>query len=113
MAVGDTVYDLQSIAAGAHLTLQPGSGVEWYIQNLIGQDSLVLSWYDGTNRIDFQTSAAAAAVAYPNTTLWLTNGRYLKLKNNAGTAKLIGYSDVIVTTGSAVSDLQSIASGAD
>lgn len=95
MAAGDAVVNMSvAVVAGAFVTIQPGAGVEWLIQNIMSQDSIVLEWFDGTNAIDFETSAAGVAGAYLNTTFRVTNALFLRVKNNAATAKNIGYTGV-------------------
>lgn len=94
MAAGDTKSDLQSLASGAFLTIQPTAGTEWLIQNIMSEAEIELDWYDGTNTIAFETSPAGQPGAYLNTTFRLTNALYMRVKNvNAGTKK-IGYSGV-------------------
>jgi hypothetical protein len=95
MAAGDAVVSLSpSVAAGAFVTIQPGAGVEWLIQNIMSQGSIVLEWFDGTNAIDFETSPVGQPGAYLNTTFRLTNALFLRVKNNEATTKNIGYTGV-------------------
>ena len=91
MAAGDVFAGLSSVNSGATLDIQPGSGVEVVITTIFHEDSVDLQWYDGTNTLTF-----AAALTGPNSEAGLgfacTNARRIRVKNNAGTAKLIGYS---------------------
>ncbi len=93
MAVGDVVSDLQSIAAGSYLDIRPGSGAEWVIHNIYHEDKVQLSFYDGTNDLAFDWDTG------PGGWFWYefhcTNTRRIRVKNDAGAAKLIGYDGII------------------
>lgn len=91
-AVGDAVVANSSVAASAQLDVQPGSGVEWLIQNIHHEDDIELSWYDGTNTIVTQRYLGAGREPVQ---IRVTNSIRLRIKNlNAGAAKRIGYDGI-------------------
>ena len=93
MAAGDVVSDLQSVAAGAYLTIQPASGVEIVIHNIYHEYDVELSFYDGTNEIAFDSDTGAGA--WCNFAFHATNTLYFRVKNSdTSNARLIGYDGV-------------------
>jgi hypothetical protein len=92
MAVGDVKSNLVSVAAEAYLVIQPPVGEEWVIHNIYHESDAQLEFYDGTNAIVFDTHYGRGG--------WLgyffhaTNAHYFRVKNNAGTAQLMGYDGV-------------------
>ncbi len=93
MAVGDVCSDLQSIAASSYLDIRPGSGVEWVIHNIYHEDKVEISFYDGTNEIVFDVDSGAGSWRWEE--FHCTNGRRIRVKNLAGSAKLIGYDGIV------------------
>lgn len=94
MAVGSVVSDLQAVNSGAYLDLQPASGVEWVIHNIYWEGASVdLVWYDGTHSIDFQQTLVGPD-SLNNIQIHVTNTRWLRVKNNDGGTKNIGYDGV-------------------
>lgn len=93
MAVGDVASGLSSISAGAYLDIQPGSGVEWVIHNIYHESDIQLEYYDGTLACSFDTDTGAGV--YAKYAFHCTNVRRIRVKNTAGTAKLIGYDGVV------------------
>jgi hypothetical protein len=95
MAVGDVVADTASVANGAYMTIQPGSGVEWVIHNLYWSGASVeVSKYDGTNEVKFASDTTFGALL--NVYIHVTNTDYLRIKNVSGSAAVIcGYDGVI------------------
>lgn len=93
MAIGDAVGDLQSIGADALLTIQPGAGIEWIIHNVYHEDSAEIYLVESTNELLFDSDAAKGS--WSSFFLHLTNSHYLKVKNKAATAKLIGYDGIV------------------
>lgn len=89
MAKGDAVGDLQSKAADAVLTIQPGAGIEWIIHNVYHEDSAELYVVEGANELLYESHCWRDFVFH------LTNTHYLKVKNKAATAKLIGYDGIV------------------
>lgn len=89
MAVGDVVADIQSIAAGAYLDIQPGSGVEWVIHNIYHESDVELNRYDGTNSLTFDTDTGAGV--YAKYAFHCNNADRIRVKNANTSAKLIGY----------------------
>jgi hypothetical protein len=92
MAVGDVKSDLQSIAAGVFLAIQPPSGEEWVIHNIYHESDVELHFYDGTNSLAFDTDADAGV--YAKYAFHVTNSRYIRVKNTNTSARLIGYDGV-------------------
>ena len=93
MAVGDTVADNASVASGSYLTIQPGSGAEWIIHNITWNDAVEVSTYDGTNECIFHTDTTKGGLF--QTAFHLTNGDYMRVKNTAGTTKILHYDGII------------------
>jgi len=97
MAVGDVVADIQSIAAGAYLDIQPGAGVEWVIHNIYHESDIQLELYDGTNSLIFDTDAGAGI--YAKYAFHVKNTIRIRVKNTHATlAKLIGYDGICTHT---------------
>lgn len=93
MAQGDAVGSVASVNASATLTVQPGAGVEWIIHNIYHADEVELRVVEGGNELLFDTSATKGSwSAY---FFHLTNTHYLKVKNTASGAKLVGYDGVV------------------
>lgn len=92
MAVGDVKSGLQSVNAGGYLDIQPASGEEWVIHNIYHEGDVELHFSDGTNSLAFDSDAGAGV--YAKYAFHVTNGRYLRVKNTAASAKLIGYDGV-------------------
>ncbi len=92
MAVGDVFSGLQSVAAGAFLDIQPATGVEAVIHNIYHESDVELYFYDGTNLLKFDSETGAGVYAYYD--FHVTNSRYLRVKNTAAAAKLMGYDGV-------------------
>jgi len=92
MAVGDVVSDIQSIASGSYLDIQPASGVEWVIHNIYHESDIQLEFYDGTNSLIFDTDTGAGV--YARFAFHVTNARRIRVKNTATAAKLIGYDGI-------------------
>jgi hypothetical protein len=92
MAVGDVVADIQSIAAGAYLDIQPSAGVEWVIHNVYHEFDVELHRYDGTNDLTFDTDTGAGV--YAKYAFHCNNTDRIRVKNTNVAAKLIGYCGV-------------------
>jgi hypothetical protein len=93
MAVGDVKSGLQSIAAGAVLDIQPPAGEEWVVHNVYREESIDLQFFDGTNTLTFAAAMIGTGLI-ANLQCHVTNTRRLRVKNNAGTAKLVGFCGV-------------------
>jgi hypothetical protein len=92
MAVGDVVADIQSVAAGAYLDIQPSAGVEWVIHNIYHESDVELHRYDGTNDLTFDTDTGAGV--YAKYAFHCNNTNRIRVKNTNTAAKLIGYDGV-------------------
>lgn len=93
MAKGDVVSDLQSVAAGARLDIQPASGVEWIIHNIYHEGPVALEFFNGTNFIEFETRTAGPDW-FANFQFHVTNTRRIRVRNTDTAARLIGYDGV-------------------
>jgi hypothetical protein len=92
MVVGDVVADIQSVAAGAYLDIQPASGVEWVIHNIYHEHDVELSRYDGTNSLTFDSDSGAGV--YAKYAFHCNNTDRIRVKNMNTSARLIGYDGV-------------------
>lgn len=92
MAVGDVKSEISSVNAGAYLNVQPPAGEEWVIHNIYHESDVELHFYDGTNSLVFDSDAGAGV--YAKYAFHVTNSRYIRVKNTAASAKLIGYCGV-------------------
>ena len=94
MAVGGAIADNASVAAASYLTIQPGAGVTWLIKNITWPDAAAVSTYDGTNECIFHTDTAAGGLL--GAQFILTNGDYMRVKNNhVSDAKILHYDGII------------------
>lgn len=93
MAVGDVVSDLQSIATGAYLTIQPAANIEWVIHNIYFDADVTIEFYNGTNSLIFATKLSGGSLSYYD--FHLNNTRYLRVKNTNAASKLIGYDGIV------------------
>lgn len=91
MAVGDVISDIQSIAASAYLDIQPGAGVEYVIHNIYHEDQVEVYFYDGTNNLLFDSDSGKGDF---QGIYHCENVDRIRVKNTAGTSKLIGYDGV-------------------
>lgn len=94
MAVGDAVTAVTSVASGAYLTIQPGSGVEWVIHNLsvpLGT-SAELYKYDGSNEILIDSNLSGG---WSGEFFHLTNSIYYRVKNTSVSTAYLGYDGII------------------
>ena len=90
------VVNCAAVNSGAYNTIQPAGGVTWKIIDIFWEYDVVISWYDGTHEISFETETGAGSLQ--NAEIYVTNAVYLRVKNShASLAKNIGYSGVIVT----------------
>ncbi len=94
MAKGDVCSDLQSIATTAYLDIRPpSSSVEWVIHNIYHEDRVELYFYDGTNEIKFDVDYGPGVWAWYEFHCGYT--RRIRVKNIAGSSKLIGYDGIV------------------
>lgn len=96
MAVGDVVSALTSVGAAGTLDIQPGAGVEWVIHNLYIDSTAVsidILFFDGVNSLKWQ-AGQSGPVLLSNMQHHVTNARWLRLVNNDGSARLLGYDGV-------------------
>jgi hypothetical protein len=98
MARGDVVVDNVSVADTAYMTIQPGSGVEWLIQNITWptSTSVQVSTYDGTNECIFHTDTTLGGLI--NCSFALTNGNYMRVKNVTGSGSAVMHYDGFVVS---------------
>jgi uncharacterized protein YuzB (UPF0349 family) len=96
MAVGDLVGDIQSIAAGAYLDMQPAGTVEWIVHNVAHESDAALNRFDGTNSLDFDTQYGVGG--WLGYFLHCGNVDRYRIKNGNTAAKLVAYDGVISHT---------------
>jgi hypothetical protein len=97
MAVGDVAKNLQSIAAGAYLDIQPSGTAEWVIHNIYHEYDVTLEVYDGSNSLTFDTDAGAGA--YAKYAFHCTNTQRIRVRNtHVSASKLIGYDGLVTHT---------------
>jgi hypothetical protein len=92
MAVGDIKADLQAIANGGMLVIQPPTGEEWVIHNLYWSQSVTVRICKGANVIGFDSDSSTGARL--GTVFHLTNTQYLQILNNYAGNNNIGYDGV-------------------
>ena len=103
MARGDTVSDIQSIAAGANLDFQPGAGVEVMITEITSNQvagttpnktpDLSVGLYNGTLFSNVRTAAEVNDWRRP-LRLFINNTRYLRITNTSGSTASVGYTGI-------------------
>lgn len=91
-AILDKFTDIQSIADNAYLDVRPGTGEEVTIHNIYYEDDIEVYRYDGTNEILFLSASDNGCLAFYS--FHCTRDDRIRLKNVAGTTKLIGYDGV-------------------
>jgi len=94
MAKGDIFSDLQSIIAGAYLNIRPTGTIEAAIHNIYHEDDVTLEFTDGANNLDFE-SVATGKGAYTYYAFHVKNSLWVRVRNDAGAPKLIGYDGII------------------
>lgn len=97
--VKDDVYaDIQSVAAGAYLTIRPGASEECLVKFItIGAGGNVqISQYDGTDEavIKNVSTAQGTYITFDDKGFYVKNGTYLRVKNLGSAAVKIGYAGV-------------------
>jgi len=90
---GDIVSDIDSIEAGAYMDIQPGADAEWKIHNVYHAGTISLEYYDGSNQLEFVSSRTGPGV-YAYFAYGCTNTIRVRVKNEDGSAKLIGYDGI-------------------
>lgn len=93
MAVGDNVLAHSSVANGSYLTIRPGSGEEWIINNLFMGGAWELYRTDGTNAIKVDSGSGVRMLTQLK--LKATYSIYFTIKNVSGSAAYTGYDGVI------------------
>jgi len=93
MAVGDVFSDLQSIAGGEYLDIQPPADTEVVIHNIYHEAGAELYFYDGTNSLKFDEDSAGGIWA--GFFFHCTNSKRIRVKNTDTIARLIGYDGVV------------------
>lgn len=92
MAVGDGKFDIQSIATGARLDIQPAGSEEWIIQNIYHEAEVSLEFYDGTDNLNFYSSSGKGNIPC---SFRVSNGTRIRVLNDNAGSKLIGYDAVV------------------
>ena len=91
-AVLDTFTDIESIADDAYLDIQPAASHEAVIHNIYYENDVELYRYDGSNSILFHSETGSGVLAMY--AFHVTNTDRIRVKNVAGSTKLIGYDGV-------------------
>jgi len=88
--VGKAVGDIQTIADGNALTIQPPAGETWVIELISYGAACTIEFTDGTlsNTIDEPTSAGVIEKAGYR----ITNTHYITVTNTSGGSAVFGYS---------------------
>lgn len=92
MAVGDVKSDLQSIAVGGSLVIQPPSGEEWVIHNLYWGSSVIIKVTKGALNINVDSDTSTGGRL--GTVFHVTNTQYLTITNNHSASIGIGYDGI-------------------
>lgn len=93
MPIGDIISNIQSVANGAYLSMQPGSGEEIVVHNLGHAGAAELYFYDGTNLLLMDSDAAGGS--WIGVYLHCTATKYYQVKNVSGGSALLSYDGVI------------------
>ena len=88
--MGKAVGDLQTIADGNALTIQPPAGETWVIEMISYGGACTIAFTDGTlsNTIDEPTEAGVIEKAGYR----ITNSHYITVTNTSGGSAVFGYS---------------------
>jgi len=88
--VGEAVGDLQTIADGNALTIQPPAGETWVIEMISYGAACTIEFTDGTlsNTIDEPTAAGVIEKAGYR----ITHTHYITVTNTSGGSAVFGYS---------------------
>lgn len=92
MAQGDVKSDIQAIANGGMLVIQPPLGEEWIIHNVYWGQGVTLRMVKGANVIGFDTDTTNGARL--GMVFHLTNTQYLQILNAYAGNNNIGYDGV-------------------
>jgi hypothetical protein len=92
MAQGDAVSGWASVASGAYLDVQPGSGVEWSLFAFYSPAEISVWHTDGTHSYQITpVSAAGVPALLNNLGLVATNAKWWRIKNENGSTQYLGY----------------------
>ena len=94
MAVGDMVKIHSSVASGASLSIQPGSGIEWILQNFYMGSAWELYRTNGTHPILIENGNLSDALT--NRNMIATNTIYFSLKNVSNGSAYFGYDGLVI-----------------
>ncbi len=89
-AIGDVFSDIQSIENDAYLDIRPGEDEEAIVNNIYFEDDVTITFYDGTNEVDFDSATGAGIYSRFGFDITYTNR--IRVKNTGGEAHPIGYS---------------------
>ena len=104
MAVDDVISDYEtSVANGARMSIQPASGDEWLLTNLLSEYA-PYHLNPHTNTAEFNTGAMGgntgsgddfgAFGGIRGTRFLVTNSEYLRLENTSGATSIMGFSGI-------------------
>jgi len=92
MAIGDMYADIQSIASGSYLDIQPSAGSEAVVHNIYHEASIEIYRYDGSN--DLLCASASGSGVFAYYAFHVGNTDRIRVKNLDAASKLIGYDGV-------------------
>jgi hypothetical protein len=116
MSRGSVKQDLQVIASGDFLTIQPPVGEEWTLHTIYSAGVSELYFTDGTNLI-LAESLVGVGGYVPNLTYRATHDLYFMLKNTDTVSRALAYSAIqtadssVMRVGSAVGEMTVLAEG--
>jgi hypothetical protein len=94
MAVGGYIGEVATVEDSAYMTIQPGAGVVWDVQNMTWSGQVTVEVYDGSLSSIFHTDPAAGCLLFNN--FLISNSHYLRILNTHGTNHIVcSYSGII------------------
>ena len=92
--VGNRVGDIESIANGSAMTIQPASGITWIIEMISYGGACTISFTDGTLSDTIDTPSAAGVIE--KASYRIDHDNYITVTNTSGATATFGYAGYIV-----------------
>jgi len=92
--VGEAVSDAQSIADGSALTIRPGAGIVWVIEELGYSGAVTITRTNGTVSTTIDNPSAAGTIEKGG--YRISNSSYLVMTNSSGGTLVYSYSGYVV-----------------
>ena len=92
MAVGSTQTANNPTTGSGTWTIQPSSGTEWVLHNIVVSGAASLKTYDGTNTVVLTTTTGAQW--FSNLQLHINNSVYLIITDTSGNTNLMHYDGI-------------------